>query len=295
MKILKLRRYLLLMAAWLCWGGSISGQEVVAVLSSELQPYQEAYEGFAAEMEQPVPIVSLSVAEPRIGDQTRVVVAFGSKAALESYPEKVVLIYCMAPGAMQEVEGQHEKTVHIDMPSRPQRLLTALGEIQPEMRKVGVLWVVERFGGYVEQLVEVGVELEVEVVGQRLETVEELPERLRSLNDLGVDALWLPPDPLLIDARSFALLKEFSRSNDVPLYAPTAGFVAEGAVASVAVSFSQIGREAAWLIEKVLAGEEVPKNVYPEECEISLNLESAAAAGLQIPEEVVNRANEVLP
>jgi ABC-type uncharacterized transport system substrate-binding protein len=295
MKILKLRRYLLLMAAWLCWGGSIYGQEVVAVLSSELQPYMEAYEGFAAEMEQPVPIVSLSVAEPRIGDQTRVVVAFGSKAALESYPDDAVLIYCMAPGAMREVEEQHEKTAHIDMLSRPQQLLTALGEIQPEMKRVGVLWVVERFGGYVEQLMEVGTELEVEVVGQRLETVEELPEQLRALNDLEVDALWVPPDPLLIDARSFSLLKEFSRANDVPLYAPTAGFVAEGAVASVAVSFAQIGREAAWLVQKVLAGGEVPKNVYPEACQISLNLESAAAAGLQIPEEVVNRANEVLP
>jgi len=39
----------------------------------------------------------------------------------------------------------------------------------------------------------------------------------------------------------------------------------------------------------------VPKNVYPEECEISLNLESAAAAGLQISEELVQRADEVLP
>lgn len=291
----RLRRYLLPMAAWLCWGGSIYGQEVVAVLSSELQPYQEAYEGFAAAVGQPVPIVSLSVAEPRIGRQTRVVVAFGSKAALETYPEEAVLIYCMAPGAMKEVEEQHGKTAHIDMLSRPGRLLTALGEIQPEMKKVGVLWVVERFGEYVEQLVDVGAELEVEVVGQRLETAEELPERLRELNDQGIDALWVPPDPLLIDARSFALLKEFSRANDVPFYAPTAGFVAEGAVASVAVSFAQIGREAAWLVEKVLAGEEVPRNVYPEECEISLNLESAAAAGLQIPEEVVQRADEVLP
>jgi len=291
----KLRRHLLLMAAWLCWGGSIYGQEVVAVLSSELQPYQEAHEGFAAEMEQPVPIVNLSVAEPRIGEQTRVVVAFGSKAALKSYPEEAVLIYCMAPGAMKEVEEQHEKTAHVDMLSRPQRLLTVLGEIQPEMKKVGVLWVVERFGGYVERLVEVGAELGVEVVGQQLETAEELPERLRSLNDLGVDALWVPPDPLLIDARSFALLKEVSRANDGPFYAPTAGFVAEGAVGAVAVSFAQIGRETAWLVEKGLAGEEVPKNVYPEACEISLNLESAAAAGLRIPEEVVQRADEVLP
>ena len=105
----------------------------------------------------------------------------------------------------------------------------------------------------------------------------------------------IPPDPLLIDAQSFAVLREFARANDVPLYAPTAGFVAEGAVASVAVSFAQIGRRAASLVGQVLAGEEVPANVYPEETEISINLEAAAATGLSIPEEALNQARQVLP
>ncbi len=43
-----------------------------------------------------------------------------------------------------------------------------------------------------------------------------------------------------------------------PLYAPTAGFVAEGAVGAAAVSFVQVGRDVAALVNQALAGEPLP-------------------------------------
>lgn len=273
----------------------VQAQEVVAVLSSELGPYLEAYGGFRARLGYPVPVVSLSAGQPRIGSRTRVVVAFGSKAAQEKYPDEVTLIYCMAPGTMPKGDERSGPTVHVSMLPQAERLMGALKEIQPRMRRLAVCWMLEGFATYREQLAGAAETLGVELVGSSLGSVDELPDRLRALMGKQVDALWLPPDPLLINAQSFAILREFSRANDVPLYAPTAGFVAEGAVASVAVSFVQVGQKAAALVEQLLAGETLPQNVYPEECEISLNLEAAADSGLRVPEAVIARATQVMP
>ena len=251
----------LLFTCCLLLANSVQAQEVVAVLSSELGPYLEAYDGFRERLGYPVPVVSLSAGQPRIGDRTRVVVAFGSKAAQEKYPDDVILIYCMAPGTIPRGDGRSGPIVHVSMLPQAELLMGALKEIQPQMRRLAVCWMLEGFVAYRGRMAEVAEEMEVELAGSPLESVDGLPDWLRTQMEAQVDALWLPPDPLLINAQSFAILREFSRANDVPLYAPTAGFVAEGAVASVAVSFVQVGQEAAALVERALAGETLPLDI----------------------------------
>ena len=282
-----------LIAAYLFLGTSVRAQEVVAVLSSELRPYLEAYDGFKETLASPVAVVSLSAGEPRIGRKTRVVVAFGSKAAMQTYPDEVVLVYCMAPGAAPRRDHNQGPFVHVNMLPEPGTLVAALGQIQPQMKRLAVLWALDSFAAYVAKMEEATAKLEI--VGEQLREADELPERLRQLVGKEVDALWLPPDPLLINAQNFAMLREFSWANDVPLYAPTAGFVAEGAVASIAISFVQVGREAAAIVQAILEDGAIPQEVYPGNSEITLNLEAAASAGLRIPEEVTRRAGKVLP
>ena len=272
-----------------------SAQEVVAVLSSELGPYLEAFEGFRETMGHPVPVVSLSAGQPRIGRKTRVVVAFGSKAALESFPPDVALIYCMAPGTRLDPEARPGPTVKISMLPQARVMLAALRELQPGLSRLAVFWVLEAAESYLEQMHQAGKELGIEIAAEKLEHVDELPDRLRALVARGADALWVPPDPLLINAQSFSVIREFSWANDVPFFAPTAGFVEEGAVAAIAVGFPQIGVAAAMAAQQILAGESMPGEIYPEASEITLNLKAAANAGLHIPPEVSRGAHKVVP
>ncbi len=75
-----------------------AAEPVVAVLSSDLAYYQEAFQGFQKAWAGPVAAVNLKSGKARIDSDTRVVVAFGAKAALQPYPDGVTVIYCMAPG-----------------------------------------------------------------------------------------------------------------------------------------------------------------------------------------------------
>lgn len=282
--------------AWCClWTGVARGQEVVAVLSSELAPYREAFQGFDAALGLPVTQVNLQAGHPRIGRDTRVVVAFGGKAATADYPSGLILVYCMAPGTTLDPGQRQGPTVRINMLPVADQVVGALKDLQPSLKKLAVLWVTDTMTDYAAQLRQAGGEAGLEVTAEQLRDPDQLPDSLRRLNGRGVEALWLPPDPLLINAGSFAVFREFSRANKVPLYAPTAGFAEEGAVAAVGISFAQNGRIAAQAVLEILAGHQVPTEVYSDECEITLNLGAAAAVGLRFPPGAQRRAHKIIP
>jgi ABC-type uncharacterized transport system substrate-binding protein len=111
---------------------------------------------------------------------------------------------------------------------------------------------------------------------------DDLPDGLRTVLRQGVDGVWLPPDPVLINARSFSIFREFSRSNDVPLYVPTSSLLNRGAVASVSCGFDEIGRTAGRLAHLALSGGISGGVVYPERVVFRVNGEAARDAGLEL-------------
>lgn len=266
------------------------------MLSSDLAPYREAFAGFLQEMEGRVAQFTLGEGDPRLSRQTGVVVTFGSKAALREYPVRIPVVLCMAPVAQAEggADGGQLR-VRIHMVPDPGRLVDALRQLQPDLRRLAALSVLTVPGGYLDALRSAAQSRGVQLLDVRLADAGELPERLRQLSQSHVDALWLPPDPLLINTGTFAVLKEYSSANDVPFYAPTAGFVEAGAVAAVAPSFRHIGAAAAAVAQRLLAGRPVDSDVYPSQSETTLNLSAARRSGLEFAEgDMAERADRIV-
>ena len=159
-------------------------------------------------------------------------------------------------------------------------VLAQLHQLQPDIRHLATLSVLTVPGGYLDSLQNSARAHGIGLHNEQLDDVADLPGRLRQLARIGIDALWLPPDPLLINASTFAVLKEFSRANRVPLYVPTAGFVEAGAVAAVAPSFQQIGIVAALAARDLLKGRALPSEIFPMNSETTVNVGAAHRAGL---------------
>jgi len=273
---------------------SAHADHVVAVLSSDLGSYQEALEGFKESFNRAVPVWSLSAGVPEIEPGTRVVVAFGGTAALVQYPAHVALVYCMAPGTKVGSLKRGAPTVEISMLPRPEVVLANLVQLQTGLRRLAIFWVSPGVEPYIEMMARAAAPYGIELWRDKLGSATDLPERLRRLSR-SADALWLPPDPLLVNARAFAVLKDFSWSNDVPFYVPTSGLVEKGAVASVSCGFRDIGRAAARAAQQALDGTVDRTEMYPEKCDITVNLTAAANAGLRTPVETLGRSDKVLP
>lgn len=268
---------------------AVAAESVVAIVSSETGPYQDALAGLKQELGESVPTFFLSRGEPQIPNSVRVVVAFGAKAALRNYPDQAVLVYALAPGTI--IESQ--TAVKICMEPDHAILMKTMKKLDPGIKRLGILWISPRFQTYANELQAASRALNITIESSSLETSADVPDHLRKLYGR-IDAFWLLPDPLLINAVSLPIIMEFSRSNKVPVFVPTAGLVEQGATASIGPSFREMGRQAGSAVRKILDDAPRESKIYSTNVGIVINKTVVAQLGLQIPEEVL-RKDGVVP
>jgi putative ABC transport system substrate-binding protein len=272
---------------------SVRAETAVAVLSEAGGAYQAAYGGFVEGFGEAVPTYRLPDHPPLIDAATRVVVAFGSDAAVRRYPEHTLVIVCVAPG-MPRAPRRSGRLVFLTMKPPAETLLKKLRDLQPGLSRLAVLWNSEETGSYLRELERAAPALPVRVISMRVGDRADVPDALRA--QVGkIDALWLAPDPALVTPETFRTIKQFSWDNKIPFYAPTAGLVAAGAAASVSVSPRELGRQAAKLARRALAGEVLPAVVFPDNAELTVNAESAGKAGLSVSPETLGKNVKAAP
>jgi len=254
------------------------GSDIVAVLSSDSPHYRQAFEGFQEAWGSPVPHFLLGKGEIEVAPTARVVVAFGSKAALQAWPSDKHLMVCLAPAARTGREGG---ILVVDILPEPQRLLERIKTVLPSVRTLRILWTSETQRESVDEISAAAALLGLTVHAERLSSADALPEALRALQGRA-DALLLMPDPLLVNAMAFAVLKEYSKAARVPFLAPTEGLAEKGATATFAAPFREIGRAAASALKSHLSRQVIRPRVHSDIVTVTVGAGAAADAGLDV-------------
>jgi putative tryptophan/tyrosine transport system substrate-binding protein len=266
---------------------------IVVVLSSNLGPYQEALAGVRAGVGNDVPVMTLGDGGIQVPVNTRVVIAIGGKAALNSYPKGTRLVYCLTPG-LEIPARDGVKPVRVQVSPTLKTMARRFKRIQPSLQRLGVLWVSNSIKTYLDETSRIREELGIELVSAHLSSTDDLPDALRRLTGK-VDALWLPPDPSLISASSLATIKNFSWASDVPFYTPSDGLAASGSLATVSSTFREMGRVAAEAARTVSRGGDCDTTISPEAIHTTFNMSAAAEVNVSIGKELVTAADQVLP
>lgn len=281
----------------MAWPGDAAGPEegarIVAVLSSDAKPYWEAFEGFQKELGAPVTVLQLREGAVQIPAGATVVAAFGGRAAQQPYPPGVQLVYCLSPGKTVPRGSFERPPVKIQMTGDPDAVVARLLELQPGLKRLALFWA-QGSGESKSKELGLAAGSRFEVVSVRVRSSEELYEALRGLRGR-VDALWMTPDPSLVNADNFEALREYSWANAVPFYSPTEGLVEKGASASISASYAEIGRAAAGAARDALAGLPVAESIYPARVAVTLSASAAKRAGLAPPAEALKRVERLLP
>ncbi|MBI3566317.1 MAG: hypothetical protein HY079_14070 [Elusimicrobia bacterium] len=257
------------------WAAAPASAAVRAVLSSESEHYRQAYEGFQEAWGESVPAAILGRDEVAEGD---VVVAFGSRAAMRPWPGAPFRVACLAPGA-----PRRDDLVSVEMLPEPGPLVARIKRLMPRIKVLRVLWSSALEDGQVGELAAAAEAQGIKVLSERVEDPARLPEHLRLLSGRS-DALWLMPDPLLVSARNFAVLREFSAAARVPFFAPTEGLAEKGATATLAAPFRDIGRAAAAALKELQAGGRPRDHYHPSRVVVTVSLSAARASGLDLAE-----------
>jgi len=287
------RRSLAFLPVLLACAGAAAAGDTAAVLTSAGGAYLEAFSSFQAAYGKSVPYFDLSKEKPALPPGTATIVTFGGKAASYPWPRGSNIVYAMAPGVFIKTQPPG-KAVKIRLLPDFGVILGRLRQIQPGLKRLRILWMSPYYARYEETFRSEGEKLGIQVTAPRVLSLDELPALLRQA--LGEsDALWIPPDPLLVTTENLMILKEFSWANGLPFYGSTKGMTREGAAASVGVSFKEMGAAAARAAARLNSGEDVPELVFPEIPEISLNAPAAKRCGLEFSRAVLEEAVYLFP
>jgi putative tryptophan/tyrosine transport system substrate-binding protein len=128
-------------------------------------------------------------------------------------------------------------------------------------------------------------------------------ENRSQVKDIGFDAVLYIPESLSTDRRTFDLIAEFTRDRKIPIggtIVPPIDATPEimkdyGPLFGVTVDYKEQGILAAQLADKILKGTPAGTIMVASPNEyIQINYKVAKELGLAIPDELLNRANEVI-
>lgn len=161
--------------------------------------------------------------------------------------------------------------------------------------RIGVIYKEENSGRYVEEAIKAASLLRVVMVTRAVASERDIPTALRSLlaGDQAIDALWIPPDPVLLgdDTRRFLLGEMFKAGKAV--YGSSSALVAEGALVSNGPDLASIGEQIGELVNRLAAGDRSRIELLVPRAELVINKKIAGRLKIDVSAEVLKAANKV--
>jgi putative tryptophan/tyrosine transport system substrate-binding protein len=174
--------------------------------------------------------------------------------------------------------------------------LELLKEILPRVYRVGILW---NAANPYSALVFKETESAAQILGIQLQSIEvrgpdELDSALSVATRQRVGALITVEDPLTFGLRK--RIADFAASDRLPAIHGLREFVDAGGLMSYGTNQADLYRRGASYVERILKGarpSELPVQ-QPTKFELVINLKTAKALGLTVPDSVLARADEVI-
>jgi putative ABC transport system substrate-binding protein len=174
--------------------------------------------------------------------------------------------------------------------------LQLLKELLPDLSRVGIL--ANPTNPYTKFALEnarrgadiLGVKLEI----LELSTADAVDRTLQALSRLRPDAVLVIADPFLLGERR--RIAEFMTQNRMPSMFTFHEHVLAGGLMSYATNYHELFRRMATVVDKVLKGAnpgDLPIE-QPTQFELTLNIKTARALGIEIPSSLLARADEVI-
>jgi ABC-type uncharacterized transport system substrate-binding protein len=280
------------LAVVLTWGLAVASAQasgVVAVLSGDAAPYKEALEGLKAVVGE-VDAATLPQLPSMAG--AKVVVTFGGEAALKSYPASMALVAALLPDP--KLKPKHAGSVtRVGLLPDAAVLISKLKALDPGISSLAAFDVDSSYGDYLAALKSAGAAAGVAVSVKKIDSVADLVGKLPAMKG-SVQALWLPPDPLIMNPKTFGLLSAFCSASKIALIAPVAALARAGAFAGISPSFKAVGEAAGEAAGAYSDGQNPGALVYPSHIETVLNTDVATAVGINAAA-VKAKADSVVP
>jgi ABC-type uncharacterized transport system substrate-binding protein len=227
------------------------------------------------------------------------VVALGPLAAQlahELLPEEA-LVYCMVqdPAGAGLAAAPNVAGVALALPARNQ--LVAFRTVNPQARRIGVIFSSDAVARQADEAIKAAGPLKLEIVPRRIGDATGVPQAVRELlkGADSVDALWVLPDPVILEAATRRFLLAEALMAGKPVYSFSASLISEGALVSHSADMASVGQSVGELIGRVLTGQRPERQpLLVPRGEVIINKKMADQLKVVVPAEALRIAQKVL-
>ena len=183
-------------------------------------------------------------------------------------------------------------------PDTAAKRLQLLQELIPTVNRIAVLLMDTGVAGesipLIEQLQSAAKRLRLELAIKAIRSGADIPGAFATLQQERAQALIVSATPISIDHRG--QIAEIAASQRLPAMYESQGFVEAGGLLSYGPSLIDMYRRAAVYVDKILKGAkpaDLPVEL-PIKYDLAINLKTAKALGLQLPQTLILRADRVI-
>lgn len=276
---------------------------VSVVLSSDIEPYQQTWEGFQEFFKEKGTAIWSSVYNLKKKDPNEIfrqikkerpdiVFTLGTKATKLAKKEitEIPIIFSMVINA-EALVSSNATGVSMDIPVAMK--IKHLKKILPRVKKVGMVYSSQTKKHYREAL-KICQELNYILVSKEIKTAKEFPEALEDIY-WQIDYFLMVPDSNIYFLQAIKHLLSESIKNKFPVIGLSSRYINSGALVSYDCDYRDIGRQTGEIALRVLAKEEPQKvkPVFARKFKFSLNLLTAERIGIKLPSNILKEASEV--
>jgi putative ABC transport system substrate-binding protein len=300
--------WLILLFIFLCGPYTVpveaAAVEIVILKSSDLTAYNEAVEGFKSA----APRSAVYTEYDLRGDLERgkqlarkirtsdssLVVAVGLKAALAAKLEivDIPILYMMILDPMKyHLAAANMTGVLLEIPM--DRQFKVLRAFLPSLRRIAMLYDPDKTAAKLKEAEPRAAVHEFLLRGFPVEDEKAVPQQLRALLSES-EALWLIPDSTVLTDESIRFILESALAKQVPVLGFSSELTRLGALLSMSIDYSEVGRESGLLARRILNGEH-PLRLKPvsvQRIKITVNQKTARYLGIPIPKELDGMIDE---
>jgi putative ABC transport system substrate-binding protein len=292
------RLFFLILLSCLCFllcATDTFSQEILVVRNLRIKPYSNALTGFQAVLGGKFGNINYTVlgAEDAASSLRRkkpdLVLAIGMDAlhAVKRNTDiPIVYLMVLAPESLVHME---KNITGVSMTVSPEKQLAALRKILPGVRRVGLLYDPRKSGQFVKRAQGAARDVRIELLAKEVIHPKSVLEALNSLKG-AVDALWMIPDTTVVTPETAEMIMLFSLENRLPVSTFSVKYLEMGALMSLDINASDMGRQAGELASRILSGTNSRDITAVEADNPTLVINETVARKLRIPLGVEIRA-----
>lgn len=165
----------------------------------------------------------------------------------------------------------------------------------PHINKIGVIYSKAYNKEWLNVAKKAAKEMGIEIIGKSVRKHEDIESALNELLP-EIDALWLTPDPIVLqNVLSVRRIFKYCENMSKPVFAYEKAFANIGATLVMSADIPTIGRQAAGMALDILANKKITERVQnPAGTHIIINMKKIEEYGLNLNTDALDSVNEII-